>query len=104
VEAQDILSATSVESDNVQRGAGLTFNHHITPFANAVLSVNESHIVGIAAASGNYARQASAKLELDYSISPRTNIDTGVREQHFVSNTTGEVHEAAIYAGLTHRF
>jgi uncharacterized protein (PEP-CTERM system associated) len=104
----ETLSGTNLpinlSTDYLQRGASVTFNHHITTFTVFNADARISNFEGADTLSGLSSRQDALTLKLNHALSARTDATLGARYQYFTSSTEPDVREKALFAALTHRF
>lgn len=99
-----LLTAVTESNQNDQRGIDLTLTHHLTPFTSVSADGRESKIEGIGSTSGVYTRQNALTMQLNNSLTLRTQAFVGLRMQAIESNVTPNAREKAVLGGLRHQF
>ncbi len=97
-------AASLFEGSNVQRGASIDGNHHISPLTSLALTVSASRTEGIGSAAGFAMSQNATTLRLIHQLSPLTEFTVGARNQIFSSPLLFSGREKAVFVALYHRF
>jgi uncharacterized protein, PEP-CTERM system associated len=97
-------AASLFEGSNVQRGASIDANRHISPLTSLALTVTGSRVEGIGSAAGFSMSQTATTLRAIRQLSPRTDFTVGVRNQQFSSPLLPSGREKAVFVALDHRF
>jgi uncharacterized protein (PEP-CTERM system associated) len=107
--AADLLSLTGDASEVKQYGATLAFSRRLSNSAAIVSSASWSRTrdalgTSNASAAPRESKQQVYRVQLDQQLAPRTTGFVGVRYQKLLSQIEDDAHEAAVFAGLAHRF
>ncbi len=97
-------SAAFFEGSNIQRGASIDANRHVSRYTSLALTVSASRTEGIGSASGFSMSQSATTLRMIRQISARTDFTVGARNQVFSSPLLQNGREKAVFVALSHRF
>lgn len=97
-------AASLFEGSNVQRGASIDANHHISPITSLALTVSASKTEGIGSTAGFSMSQSATTVRLIHQLSTRTAFTVGVQNQIFSSPLLLNGRAKAVFAALSHGF
>jgi uncharacterized protein (PEP-CTERM system associated) len=97
------LTPGTATSNNLQSGIGLSFTRRLATFVSLSSGVDWSRVQSLGAATAR-STQRGLNLQLNLQPSQRTSVVFGGRYRQLDSNVVRTGHEAAVFAGLDHRF
>jgi uncharacterized protein (PEP-CTERM system associated) len=94
-------------NNNIQRGAGITLSHRLTPVVSLNTTLATQYTEGIDVSEGVNTRENQANLQANWKMSPRSVLFLGTRYQFQTSSNPDisgtDSSEFAVYTGLFHR-
>ncbi len=98
------LTPGTPTSNNLQYGIGLSVTHRLATSLSLSSGIDWSRVRALGAAATSYSTQRGVNLQLNLQPSQRTSVVLGGRYRQLDSNVVLTGHEAAVFAGLDHRF
>jgi uncharacterized protein (PEP-CTERM system associated) len=94
------------EADSRQSAIALEASHRLTPLTSVAASMAWGRVEGLGSRTGDETREATYRLALSSSLSPRSGVSFGLQYRQLSTNVVSlnSYHQSSLFAALDYRF